>query len=395
MESTRNVSLFLIVFLGSLTAITPLATDLYLPALPIMPEELNTSASLIQMTIGIMTFGIAFGQLLGGPLSDKYGRKKPLIIGNLLCVISNIICAYAPNIETLLVARFLQGFTGSIGVVIAKAISRDYASGAELMRLMSLLMLVNGLAPVLAPLMGGQLLIFSTWRFIFLILAVFSTVLLVGSVLFKESLPPEKRITGDIGSAFKNYGTLLKDKGFIGQTLVQLFAFGAFFAYITGSSFVYQNIFTLTAQQFSYIFGINSCGIILASTISARLSNVMTTKNILQFSLWQLTIGAILFTIAMIFQFSLISTSIILFFTVCTVSVFGSAGFSMAMAKYGHLAGSASAILGFAGMFSAGFVAPLVGIGGENTGVPMGVVMIVCAVISLICYYTMIYNEEK
>lgn len=393
MESTKKISLFIVVFLGLLTAIPPLGTDLYLPALPIMPHELNTNASLIQMTIGIMTFGIAIGQLIGGPLSDSFGRKKPLIIGNILCVIASILCAIAPNIEILLVARFLQGLTGSIGVVIAKAISRDLASGKELMRLMSLLMLVNGLAPVIAPLIGGQLLLFSTWRFIFIILAVFSAVLLIGSFIFTESLPSEKRISGGIATAFKNYGALLKDSSFLGQSLVQLFAFGAFFAYISGSSFVYQNIFNLSAQEFSYMFGINSCGIILASIISAKVSNVVKIKTILHTSLLQLTIGSILFLCAMYFNWSFIITSVILFFTVCTVSVFGSTGFSMAMAKYGHQAGSASAILGFAGMFSAGFVSPLVGIGGSHTGIPMGIVMVVCAVLALVCFYTMIKED--
>ena len=375
MESTKKISLFIVVFLGLLTAITPLGTDLYLPALPIMPHELNTNASLIQMTIGIMTFGIAIGQLIGGPLSDSLGRKKPLIIGNILCVIASILCAIAPNIEILLVARFLQGLTGSIGVVIAKAISRDFASGKELMRLMSLLMLVNGLAPVIAPLIGGQLLLFSTWRFIFIVLAVFSAVLLMGSFIFTESLPSEKRISGGIATAFKNYGALLKD--------------------ISGSSFVYQNIFNLSAQEFSYMFGINSCGIILASVISAKVSNVVKIKTILHTSLLQLTIGSILFLCAMYFNWSFIITSVILFFTVCTVSVFGSTGFSMAMAKYGHQAGSASAILGFAGMFSAGFVSPLVGIGGSHTGIPMGIVMVVCAVLALVCFYTMIKEDSS
>ena len=395
MESTKKISIFIVVFLGLLTAITPLGTDLYLPALPIMPHELNTNASLIQMTIGIMTFGIAIGQLIGGPLSDSFGRKKPLIIGNILCVIASILCAIAPNIEILLVARFLQGLTGSIGVVIAKAISRDFASGKELMRLMSLLMLVNGLAPVIAPLIGGQILLFYTWRFIFIVLAVFSALLLMGSFIFTESLPSEKRISGGIATAFKNYGALLKDNSFLGQTLVQLFAFGGFFAYISGSSFVYQNIFNLSAQEFSYMFGINSCGIILASVISAKVSNVVKIKTILHTSLLQLTIGSILFLCAMYFNWSFIITSVILFFTVCTVSVFGSTGFSMAMAKYGHQAGSASAILGFAGMFSAGFVSPLVGIGGSHTGIPMGIVMVVCAVLALVCFYTMIKEDSS
>lgn len=392
-ENSAKVSFILVVFLGMLTAITPLATDLYLPALPIMPGELNTTASNIQMTIGIMTFGVAVGQLFGGPTSDTMGRKLPLIVGNLLCVISGIICAFAPSIEILLLGRFLQGLTGSVGVVIAKAIARDFASGQELTKLFALLMMVNGLAPVLAPLIGGQLLLFTTWRVIFVILAVFSAILLIGSLLFRESLPKEKRVTGGVGVAVKNYLTLIKDKPFLGQTLIQLFAFGGFFAYISGSSFVYQNIFNLSAQEFSFLFGINSCGIILASAISGRLSNVITSKQLLTFSLWQLTIGSLLFLIAMIFEWSLIPVTTILFFTVCTVSLFGSASFSMAMTNYGKMAGSASAILGFASMFAAGIVSPLVGIGGDHTGVPMGITMLVCAVLSLLCLYGLVEKE--
>ena len=383
----------LVVFLGMLTAITPLATDLYLPALPIMPGELNTTASNIQMTIGIMTFGVALGQLFGGPISDTMGRKLPLIIGNLLCVISGIICAYAPSIEILLLGRFLQGLTGSVGVVISKAIARDFASGQELTKLFALLMMVNGLAPVLAPLVGGQLLLFTTWRVIFVILAVFSAILLVGSLIFRESLPKEKRVTGGVDVAVKNYITLIKDRRFLGQTLIQLFAFGGFFAYISGSSFVYQNIFNLSAQEFSYFFGINSCGIILASAISGRISNVITSKQLLTFSLWQLTISSLLFLIAMISGWPLIPVTTILFFAVCTVSLFGSASFSMAMTNYGKMAGSASAILGFASMFSAGIVSPLVGIGGDHTGIPMGITMLVCAVLSLLCLYGLVEKE--
>lgn len=392
-KNSAKVSFILVIFLGMLTAITPLATDLYLPALPIMPGELNTTASNIQMTIGVMTFGVAIGQLFGGPISDTMGRKLPLIIGNLLCVTSGIICAYAPSIEILLLGRFLQGLTGSVGVVISKAIARDFASGQELTKLFALLMMVNGLAPVLAPLVGGQLLLFTTWRVIFVILALFSTILLVGSFLFRESLPKEKRITGGIGTAVKNYIKLIKDKPFLGQTLIQLFAFGAFFSYISGSSFVYQNIFQLSAQEFSYLFGINSCGIILASAISGRISNVITSKQLLTFSLWQLTIGSLLFLVAMLLEWPLIPVTIILFFTVCTVSLFGSASFSMAMTSYGKMAGSASAILGFASMFAAGIVSPLVGIGGDHTGIPMGITMLVCAAFSLLCLYGLVEKE--
>ena len=384
-ESSAKVSFIMVVFLGLLTAITPLATDLYLPALPIMPGELNTTASNIQMTIGVMTFGIALGQLFGGPISDTMGRKMPLVVGNLLCVISSI--------EILLLGRFLQGLTGSVGVVISKAIARDFASGQELTKLFALLMMVNGLAPVIAPLVGGQLLLFTTWRVIFIILAIFSAILLLGSLLFRESLPKEKRVTGGLATATKNYLTLIKDKPFLGQSLIQFFAFGAFFSYISGSSFVYQNIFQLSAQEFSYLFGINSCGIILASAISGRLSNVITSRQLLTFSLWQLTIGSLLFLVAMIFEWPLIPVTTILFFTACTVSLFGSASFSMAMTKYGKMAGSASAILGFASMFAAGIVSPIVGLGGEHTGVPMGITMLVCATLSLLCLYGLVEKE--
>ena len=388
MTQSNSISLPLIIFLGLLTAVTPLATDMYLPSLPIMPGELHTSASNIQLTIGIMTIGIAFGQLFAGPISDVLGRKKPLIIGNLLCVIATIICTYAPNIEVLLLGRFLQGITGSFGVVISKAVARDHASGPALIKLLASLMMVNGLAPVIAPLLGGQILIYETWRFIFIVLAGFSLLLLIGSFLFTESLPPTPRVEGGLQQAMHNYKTLLRDKAFLGHGGIQCFAFGAFFCYISGSSFVYQNIFHLNAQQFSYIFGLNSCGIILSSMISSRLSNVIKDYQLLQFSLSVLCIGSIHCLGAMLINMPFLVVTTILFFTVGLVSLFGAASFSMAMTKYGHLAGSASALLGFFSMVSAGIVSPIVGIAGSHTAIPMGITMTICSTIALLCYYT-------
>lgn len=382
-----SISLLLVVFLGLLTAVTPLATDMYLPSLPIMPQELDTTASAIQMTIGIMIIGIAIGQLIGGPISDMWGRKKPLIIGNILCVLATLVCAFAPSIEILLLGRFLQGVTGSIGVVIAKAIARDYTSGQELMKLFSMLMMVNGLAPVIAPLIGGQILLYATWRFVFIILAIFTAILVLGSLLFKESLPPESRVQGGLSGALQSYKDLLKDPAFLGQCGIQFFAFGSFFCYISGSAFVYQNIFQLNAQEFSYIFGINSCGIILFSTISSRLSNVISTHSLLRSSLYQLFIGSLAFLIAMLLEAPFLIVTILLFLTVGTVSLFGASSFSIAMSNYGHVAGSASALLGFFSMICAGIVSPLVGIAGPNTAVPMGITMTIFALGALFCYY--------
>ena len=182
--------------------------------------------------------------------------------------------------------------------------------------------------------------------------------------------------------------TLLRDKAFLGQCGIQCFAFGAFFCYISGSSFVYQNIFRLNAQQFSYIFGLNSCGIILSSMISSRLSNVIKDYQLLQFSLSVLCIGSILFLGAMLLNMPFLVVTTILFFTVGMVSLFGVASFSMAMAEYGHLAGSASALLGFFSMVSAGIVSPIVGIAGSHTAIPMGITMTICSAIALLCYFT-------
>ena len=218
-------------------------------------------------------------------------------------------------------------------------------------------------------------------------LAGFALILLVGSVLFRESLPTEQRVAGGIQVALKNYKILLKDKAFLGQCGIQCFAFGAFFCYISGSSFVYQNIFGLDAQQFSYIFGINSCGIILFSMISSRLSNVIKDYQLLQGSLTVLFLGSFLFLSAMTLHMPFLVVTTILFFTVGTVSLFGAASFSMAMAHYGHLAGSASALLGFFSMVSAGIVSPIVGIAGSYTAIPMGITMVVCSFIALVCYY--------
>ncbi|MCF0156462.1 MAG: multidrug effflux MFS transporter [Veillonella sp.] len=392
-ETISKPSAFIVFFLGALTALTPLSIDMYLPALPQMPEVFNTSASNIQLTLSMTVVGIAIGQLLGGPISDVVGRKKPLIIGNILCAIATFACAWANSIEFLLAARFLAGFTGSLGVVVAKAVARDMASGKALIQLLSLLMMVNGLAPVLAPLVGGQVLVFASWRWVFILLGIFSVFLFALSLFFKETLPAESRHKDGFLSVFKNYGTLLKDKAFVGQCLIQGFAFGAFFAYISGSAFVYQNIFGLNAQWFSYIFGINSVGIVVAAAIGGRASNVVSEKGMLQFSLWQITLGSIAFLASMVFQMPFPIVAITLFITATSISNLGASSFSLALKDHGHMAGSASAILGFFSMIFGGIMAPIVGIQGEYTAIPMGITMVVCALIALLSFYGLIREK--
>lgn len=217
-EGTKY-SPFLILFLGLLTALTPLSIDMYLPALPMMPEVFQTSPSNIQLTLSMTVTGIAIGQLFGGPISDIFGRKRPLIIGNLLCALATLACALSQSIEGLLFARFLAGFMGSIGVVISKAVARDLANGKALAKLLSLLMVVNGLAPVVAPLIGGQILVFGSWRLVFIVLTMIAVMLFLMSLVYKETLPPDRRQSKDLNSVMVAYKTLFKDRQFMGQCL--------------------------------------------------------------------------------------------------------------------------------------------------------------------------------
>lgn len=394
-EIKKQYSIWLVIFLGVLSAIAPLATDMYLPALPIMPGEFNTSASTIQLTLTMTMVGMALGQITGGPISDSVGRKLPLFVGNILCLVASLMCAFSTSVEMLLFARFLQGFSGAISIVVSKAIARDLATGQALTKLFAALMMVNGLAPALSPLIGGIILLFGNWRVIFMTLAFICLGLLGGVVLFKESLPVEKRISGGMAASFTSFRVLLKDKAFVGQCLIQWFTFGAFFAYISGSSFVFQNIYHLSALEFSYIFGLNSFVIILAGYVNSKLSNTFATINMLQWSLWQFTIGGFFFLLAMLMEAPLIVTAIILLLAICTVSIYGATSFSMALSHHGKMAGSASALLGFFSMASAGISAPLVGIAGSNTGIPMGIIMTVSAAISLVAFYTLVVPEEK
>lgn len=393
-QQLSHISAWLIFFLGALTAITPLSIDMYLPALPEMPSVFNTSTSYIQLSLSMTIIGISIGQLFGGPISDVLGRKRPLIIGNILCTIATFACAWAPSIEWLLAARFLAGFTGSIGVVIAKAIARDLASGQELVKLLSLLMIVNGLAPVLAPLIGGQVIAFVSWRYIFIILGLFSLLLFIGSFFCAETLSPERRNNHGLASAFGTYKTLLKDRSFMGQCLVQGFGFGAFFAYITGSAFVYQNLFGLSPQEFSYIFGLNSFAIIVASILGGRASNVVSPQSLLAFALGQITLGSIAFLVAISLQAPFLVVTITLLIIASSISNLGASSFSIALKHHAKNAGAASALLGFFSMIFASIMSPLVGINGDHDALPMSIIMVTCSLIAVLAFYTMSYEKE-
>ena len=262
----------LVIVLGSINAIGPLSIDMYLPAFPEIARDLGSSASQVQLTLTACVAGLALGQLFIGPLSDRLGRRAPLMAAMLTYAVASVLCSLAPSAPVLIALRFLQGLAGAGGIVISRAVVRDLHSGAAAVRLFSSLMLVTGLAPILAPLAGAQLLAFTSWRGIFVVLAVLSALIAVLVALgLGETLPPERRSDNGVRRTLAIMRGLLRNRWFVGHALAGGLGFGALFAYIAGSPFVLQGIYGVSPQLYSVLFAMNGLGLIAGSQVNARL----------------------------------------------------------------------------------------------------------------------------
>ncbi|MDT0173700.1 multidrug effflux MFS transporter [Exiguobacterium sp. BRG2] len=386
--------LTLILILGSLAALGPLSIDMYLPAFPDMSRSFDASASLIQLSLTACMLGMALGQLIVGPLSDVRGRKRPLMIALLAYLLASLACAMAPTIEVLIALRFIQGAAGASGIVISRAIVRDLFEGPELTRFFAALSLVNGTAPILAPVIGGQSLRFGDWHFVFYLLAILSTLMLLAVALrLPETLPLERRVEGNLTTTLKTFGRLLTDRVFIGYAFAQAFVMGAMFAYISGSPFVLQNIYGASPQQFSFLFGLNGIGIILAAQIAGRLAGRVDSERLMRISLTVVASASIFLFLALTLTDQLIFVMIPLFFVVSSVGLISTLGFTLAMQNYGATAGSASALLGLLPMLVGSLVSPLVGIMGEQSAVPMGLIIMTLDCLALVLYYGLIVRR--
>ncbi|WP_235504830.1 multidrug effflux MFS transporter [Exiguobacterium sp. BMC-KP] len=388
--------LTLILILGSLAALGPLSIDMYLPAFPDMSRSFDASASLIQLSLTACMLGMALGQLIVGPLSDVRGRKRPLMIALFAYLLASLACAMAPTIEVLIALRFVQGAAGASGIVISRAIVRDLFEGPELTRFFAALSLVNGTAPILAPVIGGQILRFGDWHFVFYLLAILSTMMLLAVALrLPETLPLDRRVEGNLTTTLKTFGRLLTDRVFIGYAFAQAFVMGAMFAYISGSPFVLQNIYGASPQQFSFLFGLNGIGIILAAQIAGRLAGRVDSERLMRISLTIVASASILLFLALTLTDQLIFVMIPLFFVVSSVGLISTLGFTLAMQNYGSTAGSASALLGLLPMLVGSLVSPLVGIMGEQSAVPMGLIIMTLDCLALVLYYGLIVRRPN
>lgn len=395
MTQRKKMMAFLTVFLGMLAAIAPLSTDMYLPALPFMMEDFSVTPSMIQLTLTASMAGMAAGQIIAGPASDDMGRRKPLVIGMAVFTLSTIGCIFSSSIYLFLAFRFVQGFSGGAGIVIARAIARDVCKGPALTRFFSMLMLVNGLAPILAPVIGGQILRFAAWQGVFVLLIFIGGALTAGAFAMGETLPARRRAAGGVLSSLKGFGGLFRQSYFMGHCLMQCFAFAAFFAYISGSSFVFQNVYHVSPQGFSLIFGTNGIGLMLSGALTGRLAGTVADWKTLRASLWIAVVGSAVLLASFFAQAPLPVIVVVLFITVSTLSALGTSSFSLAMQSQGRNAGSASALIGFFSMVSGAVMAPVVGIAGSYTAIPMGVVMVLGELGALLAFYGLIYPAHK
>ena len=385
---TARPPAYTVVVLGLLTMFGPLSLDLYLPALPQLADDLGTSTSAAQLSITACLVGLALGQLVAGPLSDRLGRRRPLIVGLSAYLVASVACALAPSVTVLVVLRFIQGLGGAAGIVISRAIARDLYSGRALMIFFSRLLLIAGLAPVIAPILGGQLSRIMSWRGIFGVLAGFGAVLLLaGWFGLRETLPPERRVVGGFRRTLHGYNTLVHDRFFVGCALSSGLAGASMFAYIAGSTFVLQRIYGMSPQGFSLIFGGISFGLVAAAQGGARLALIWPLTRVMALGLAINLTGATALLVTVVTGLPLGALIGALVVMVCAVGLIFPTANALAMADYPDLAGTASSLQGLSQFLFGAIAAPLVGIAGEQTALPLGIVttsVSLCAMASFV-----------
>lgn len=390
-QPVSQVGVLTILALGLMMAFGPLSMDMYLPAFPAIEQELNATASVVQLSLTSCMVGLALGQLVAGPISDQLGRKGPLIVGLISYVVSSLLCVWLPSIEAFIVMRFIQGLSGAAGIVIARAISRDMFSGPALTKFTATLTIVFGSAPILSPVIGGQLLRFIPWQGIFYVLAGIGALLLL-YVLFglEETLPKEKRTTGGFQQTRQNFSTLFRDRFFVGLALAQGFAAASMFIYIAGSSFVLQNNYAISPFLYGFIFGANAMGNIILAQITGRLAGRVSERLMYTIGVLASATGGSLVLLAAVTQAGLWLLLIGFFMSVASLGIISTTSFSLALTKYGHAAGTASGIIGVLSFFIGGILAPFAGLGGSGAELPMGLMMAATAWLAVLIFLALV-----
>jgi MFS transporter, DHA1 family, multidrug resistance protein len=369
-----------------LTAIAPLATDMYVPAFPRVAGELSATATQVQLTLTTFFTGMALGQLVGGPVSDQRGRRRPLVAAILVMTAASVVCALTPTIGVLMVARFVQGFSGGWAMVIGRAVIVDLASGARLVRVLNVIAAVGGIAPIVGPLLGAVILQVSGWRVSFWVVAGLGLAMTLCVLLaVPESLPPGRRHGGGLRAFAVAGRQVLGQRRYVGYLVVSGSAMAALFAYVATSAFVLQSMNGLSPIAYSVDFAANAGGMTIAALVAARLAGRVATRTvILVGQVAALAAGALLLVGAIWFGMPLLVAMVGFCVLMAAQGLIGPNGGALASAEVPEHPGTGSAVLGFVQWVAAGLVAPVAGLGGQDTAVPMALLIVAGAVASLV-----------
>ena len=374
--------IFLLILLGMLTAFGPFVTDMYLPALPTMTTYFDTSVSMVQLGLTFSMIGLAVGQLLIGPISDKVGRRRPLIASMVLFIVSTVACIFSPDVVFFTAMRLLQGIAGAGGIVISRSIATDEFSGHELLKMLAVIGAINGIAPIVAPVVGGVMLSVIDWRGIFLVLLVLGVVLLVGSIMLRESLPVERRSKSGVLGTFASFGVVARNRRFISYVLQQGFAQFILFANIASSPFIIQQHYGYSPLVFSVCFGVNAIAIGVASVLSVKFRR---PEDAVATSCAGMLVMSIVIAAVLMLGGSFWAYEISLFILMFTMGLTFTASTTLALNSERERAGAASAMLGAVCFLSGGIVSPLVGVGDMLCAT--GIIFVAGAVLSSIFAY--------
>ena len=366
-----------------LTVFGPISMDLYLPALPALTVELDAATSVAQLTVTACLVGLALGQLIAGPVSDRFGRRGVLLVGVVAYVVTSALCAISPTIELLVVARFVQGLAGGVGIVIAQAAGRDVYSGGALIRFYGRLTVIGGFAAIVGPLLGGQLNTVTDWRGLFVFLAVVGAgILVVAFIAFRETLPADRRTPGGFARTLADYRVLLTDRVFLGAVLNQGFLYAALFAYLAGATYVLQDVYGLSPQGYALAFGLNSAGFMVFGYLAGRAAERWSVPGTLTIGVAVAGAGAAGLLASGVSAMPLWVVIVSLFALAGGVAISSPPATTLALLEYPQIAGTASSLLGMVRFGLGGIAAPLVGVAGATSILPLGIVTVSAVVLA-------------
>lgn len=376
----ENSRIFLLVLLGMLSAFGPFVTDMYLPSLPAMGDYFSTSSSMVQLGLTTSMIGLAVGQVFFGPLSDRYGRRMPLLVAMWLFIASTICCLFSTSIEMFVAFRLIQGVAGAGGIVISRSVATDRYSGRELAKMLAVIGAINGVAPVAAPIVGGVLTESIGWQGIFAVLLGLGVILLGGCYCFRESLPKEQRLASKWNDTFRSFKVVLQDRQYVFYVLQMAFAQGVLFSYIASSPFILQQHYGFSAFTFSLCFAVNAVAIGVAAALSVKFRRPVSCTLAGCIGMLVAAVGE---CVALMMGCGFWVYELLLLVLLFMMGLTFTSTTTLAMERQRENAGTASALLGAVCFAFGGIVSPLVGIGNILTST--GIIFVISALCSLGC----------